>query len=180
MLGQVSGVKPWPSLWHATVRQYSNDDLLKAKGNMQPRTKPRTPLYRDRYRTSGHYYFSASLAGTLQTSNLWMAETNTYGLWNYFLRNSLKRQIIRKLFQYISNKMQRYTVHFNWKLFYHPSSGAQTKQLYLQHLVFVTPLLLPAAIVEELERQFHVFAMAAGSSNGVTNTRCCRYSCLRS
>jgi hypothetical protein len=41
------------------------------------------------------------------------------------------------------------------------------KQLYLQHLVFVTPLLLPAA-------------PAAGSSNGVTNSRCCRYSCLRS
>jgi hypothetical protein len=40
-------------------------------------------------------------------------------------------------------------------------------QLYLQHLVFVTRLLLPAAI-------------AAGSSNRVTNTRCCRYSCLRS
>ena len=36
-------------------------------------------------------------------------------------------------------------------------SGATTahrqerKQLYLQHLVFVTPLLLPVAIVEELE-----------------------------
>jgi hypothetical protein len=41
------------------------------------------------------------------------------------------------------------------------------KQMYLQHLVFVTPLLLPAAI-------------AAGSSNGVKNTRCCRYSCLLS
>ena len=41
------------------------------------------------------------------------------------------------------------------------------KQLYLQHLAFVTPLLLPAAI-------------SAGSSNGLTNTRCCRYSCLRS
>jgi hypothetical protein len=27
----------------------------------------------------------------------------------------------------------------------------ELKQLYLQHLVFVTPLLLPAAIVEELE-----------------------------
>ena len=27
----------------------------------------------------------------------------------------------------------------------------QRKQLYLQYLVFVTPLLLPAAIVEELE-----------------------------
>jgi hypothetical protein len=39
--------------------------------------------------------------------------------------------------------------------------------LYLQHLVFVTPLLLSAVLV-------------AGSSNGVTNTRCCIYSCLRS
>jgi hypothetical protein len=27
----------------------------------------------------------------------------------------------------------------------------ERKQLYLQHLVFVTPLLLPATIVEELE-----------------------------
>jgi len=41
----------------------------------------------------------------------------------------------------------------------------ERKQLYLQHLVFVTPLLLSAAIVEELE---------------LTNTRCYRYSCLRS
>ena len=48
----------------------------------------------------------------------------------------------------------------------HVSGGTIThyqerKQLYLQHLVFVRPLLLPAAIV-------------AGSSNGLTNTRCCR------
>ena len=38
----------------------------------------------------------------------------------------------------------------------HVSGGTTThhqvrKQLYLHHLVFVTPLLLPAAIVEELE-----------------------------
>jgi len=38
----------------------------------------------------------------------------------------------------------------------HVSAGTAThhqerKQLYLQHLVFVTPLLLSAAIVEELE-----------------------------
>jgi hypothetical protein len=53
------------------------------------------------------------------------------------------------------------------RLFYletalHFSGGTIThhqerKQLYLQHLLFVTPLLLP-----------------------VTNTRCCSYSCLRS
>jgi hypothetical protein len=38
----------------------------------------------------------------------------------------------------------------------HVSGGSTTnhqerKQLYLQHLAFVTPLLLPAAIVEKLE-----------------------------
>ena len=54
----------------------------------------------------------------------------------------------------------------------HVSGGTTThhqerKQLYLQHLLFVRPLLLPAAI-------------AAGSSNRLTNTRCCRYSCMRS
>ena len=48
-----------------------------------------------------------------------------------------------------------------YSLFYletalHVSGGTTTlyqerKQLYLQHLVFVTPLLLPAAIVEESE-----------------------------
>jgi hypothetical protein len=40
-------------------------------------------------------------------------------------------------------------------------------QLYLQRLVFLTPLLLSAAIV-------------AGSFNSLTNARRCRYSCLRS
>jgi len=64
------------------------------------------------------------------------------------------------------------TLHslFYLEIALHVSGGATThhqerKQLYLQHLV--TPLLLPAAV-------------AAGSSNGLTNTRCCRYSCLRS
>jgi len=47
----------------------------------------------------------------------------------------------------------------------HVSGGFTThnqerKQLYLYHLIFVRPLLLPA--------------------HGVTNTKCCRYSCLRS
>ena len=85
--------------------------------------------------------------------------------------------------------------------------------MYLQHLVLVKPLLLPAVIVEELERvsggisthhqertQLHIQHLAlvkplllpaamlswessnssnsstimAGSSNGLTSTRCCR------
>ena len=50
--------------------------------------------------------------------------------------------------------MQRYTVYVETAL--HVSGGTIThhqerKQLYLQHLIFVTPLLPSAAIVEELE-----------------------------
>jgi len=67
----------------------------------------------------------------------------------------------------------------------HVSGGTIThhqerKLLNVQHLLFVTPLLLPAAIVEELEIRSNSSTIAAGSSNDVTNTRCCRYSCLRS
>jgi hypothetical protein len=63
---------------------------------------------------------------------------------------------IVSIFQYISNKMQRYTVYLCLKTALHVSGGTSTHhqeriQLYLQHLVFVTPLLLSAAIVEKLE-----------------------------
>jgi hypothetical protein len=52
--------------------------------------------------------------------------------------------------------MQRYTVYLYLETALHISSGTFTHyqeliQLYLQHLAFVTPLLLSAAIVEELE-----------------------------
>ena len=51
--------------------------------------------------------------------------------------------------------MQHYTVYF-WKTALHVSGGNYTHrqvhtQLYLQYLVLVKPLLLPAAIMEELE-----------------------------
>jgi hypothetical protein len=63
---------------------------------------------------------------------------------------------IVSIFQYISNKMQRYTIYLYLETALHVSGGTSTHhqeriQMYLQHLVFVTPLLLPAAIVEELE-----------------------------
>ena len=60
---------------------------------------------------------------------------------------------IVSIFQYISNKLQRYTVYLYLETALHVSGGTSTHyqeriQLYLQHLVFVTPLLLSAAIVE--------------------------------
>jgi hypothetical protein len=56
----------------------------------------------------------------------------------------------------ISNKTQRYTVYLYLETALHDSGGTSTHhqeriQLYLQHLVFVTRLLLSAATVEELE-----------------------------
>jgi hypothetical protein len=66
---------------------------------------------------------------------------------------------IVSIFQYmcISNKMQRYTISLYLETALHVSGGIYTHhqeriQLYLQHLVFVTPLLLSAAIMEELEQ----------------------------
>jgi hypothetical protein len=50
--------------------------------------------------------------------------------------------------------MQLYTVYLYLETVLHVSGGTTTHhqeriQLYVQHLVYVTPLLLPAAIVEE-------------------------------
>jgi hypothetical protein len=63
---------------------------------------------------------------------------------------------IVSIFQYISNKTQRYTAYLHLETALHVSGGTSIHhqeyiQLYLQHLVFVTPLLLSAAIVLELE-----------------------------
>jgi hypothetical protein len=59
------------------------------------------------------------------------------------------------IFYYTSNKMQRYTVCLYLESVLHVSGGTSTHhqehiQLYLQHLVSVTPLLLPAAITLHL------------------------------
>jgi hypothetical protein len=63
---------------------------------------------------------------------------------------------IVSIFQYISNKMHRYTVYLYLETALHVLGGTSTHhqeriQLYLQHQVFVTPLLLSAAIVKEVE-----------------------------
>jgi hypothetical protein len=60
---------------------------------------------------------------------------------------------IANIFQYISNKMQHYTVYLYLETALHVLGVISTHhqehiQLYLLHLVFVTPLLLPAAIME--------------------------------
>jgi hypothetical protein len=63
---------------------------------------------------------------------------------------------IVSIFQYISNNMQLYTVYLYLETALHVSGDTSTHyqeriQLYLQHVVFFIPLLLSAAIVEEME-----------------------------
>jgi hypothetical protein len=102
------------------------------------------------------------------------------------------------VFQNISNKMQRYTVYLYLETALPVSGSTSTHhqeriQLYLQHLLFVIPLLLSTAISwnrfecvvagvhpQNTQTGSNFSTIAADSSNGVTNTRCCRYSCMRS
>jgi hypothetical protein len=67
--------------------------------------------------------------------------------------------------------MQSYTVYLYPETALHVLGGTSTHhqeriQLYLQHLVFVTPLLLSAAIVEELESVLSVLWVAYDSNVG--------------
>ena len=102
---------------------------------------------------------------------------------NFIFLTFMGPYIIR-LFWYMSNNLQRYTVYLETAL--HVSGGTTTHhqeliQLYLQHLAFVTPLLLSAAIVrhpQHTQTSSNSSTIAAGSSNGATYTRRCRHSCL--
>jgi hypothetical protein len=88
---------------------------------------------------------------------------------------------IVSIFQYISNKMHRYTVYV-WKLLcmfrvvFSPIIRSAYNCIYsicyLSHRYCYLPL-SPTAHSNRFQ------LIAADSSNGVTNTRCCRYSCMR-
>jgi len=66
----------------------------------------------------------------------------------------------------MSNKMQRYTVYFIWKVLYMFS--------------VVPPPIITSANNCIYSIWYLSHLSAAGSSNGVTYISCCRYSCLRS
>jgi hypothetical protein len=69
--------------------------------------------------------------------------------------------------------MQRYTVYLYLETALHILGGTSIHhqkriQLYLQRLVFVTPLLPPAAIVEELETGVSVLWVAYATHSTLT------------
>jgi len=84
----------------------------------------------------------------------------------FFLNLTFRGPCIVSIFQYISNRMQRYTVYLYLKAALHVSGGKYTHhqehaQLYLQHLV--------------LQSSSNSSTMATGRIYGLTSTRCCRY-----
>jgi len=105
------------------------------------------------------------------------------------------------IFQYISNKMQRYTVYYIWKLLYmfrvvpppiiRSAYNCTYSIWYLSPRYCYLPLSwkswnrFECAVVgvhhpQHTQTGSNPPTIATGSSNGVTNTRCCRYSCMRS
>jgi hypothetical protein len=102
---------------------------------------------------------------------------------------------------YISNNMQRYTVYFIWKLLYmfrvvplpifRSANNCIYSIWYLSHRFCYLPLSWKIwnwfeCVVGSVRHTQHTqtsckfYTISADSSKGVTNTRCCRYSCLRS
>jgi hypothetical protein len=99
---------------------------------------------------------------------------------------------IVSIFQYISNKIQRCTVYLYLETALHVSGGTSTRHQerinciysiwYLSHHYCYLPLSWFECAVGGVRRPqhtqtgFNYSTKAADSSNGVTNTRCCRYS----
>jgi hypothetical protein len=79
---------------------------------------------------------------------------------------------IVSIFQYISKKIQRYTVYLYLETALHVSGGTSTHHQERIHHRVRHPQHTQTGSISSTK--------AADSSNGVTNTGCCRYSCMRS
>jgi hypothetical protein len=108
---------------------------------------------------------------------------------------------IVRIFKYISNKMQRYTVYFIWKLLYmlrvvlspiiRSANNCIYSIWYLSHRYCYLALSWKGwnrfgCAVGGVRHPQHTqtgsnsSTIAPDSNNGMTNTRCCRCSCMRS
>jgi len=115
----------------------------------------------------------ATVRISLMRHNLNFSSFYLVGKYSYFL------------FQYISNKMQSYTVYLYLETDLHVSGVTSTHhQEHIQLYCSICYLSHRYCYVSLSWKIWNASSksstIAAGSSNGVTNTRCCRYSCMRS
>jgi len=108
-------------------------------------------------------------------------------------------KLLKIIFQYISNKMQRYAVYFIRKLLYmfwvvqppimRNANNCIYSICYLSHRYCYRPLSWKSwnwfecvwvRHPQHTQTSSNSSTIAADSNNGVTNTKCCRYSCMRS
>jgi hypothetical protein len=85
---------------------------------------------------------------------------------------------IVSIFQYISNKIQRYTVYLYLETTLHVSGGTSTH--HQERIQRFECAVGGVRHPQQTQTSSNSSTIAAGSSNGVTNTRCCRYSCMPS
>jgi len=99
--------------------------------------------------------------------------------WNFTQTHGLTLSLSHlhfHIFQYISNKMQCYTVYYIWKPLYMfwvvppPIIRSAYNCIYSIWYLSRRYCYLPLS--------WNSTTIAAHSSNSVTNTRCCRYSCM--
>jgi hypothetical protein len=76
----------------------------------------------------------------------------------------------------ISNKMQRYTVYLYLETALHVSGGTSAYHQERRFECAVGGVRHP----QHTQIGSNYSTIASDSSNGVTNTRCCRYNCMRS
>jgi hypothetical protein len=146
--GNVSGVHLWGSLARRQSTKYSKVGPINYL-----RSSPellRTPV-------TQKFLLDSHSSIVVLVFNPWNAELNPICHLLVLLRDlTFMGPCVVSTFQYISYKMQCYTVYLYLETALHVSDGTYTPhqeriQLYLQHLVFVTTLLLSDAIVEEFE-----------------------------
>ena len=100
----------------------------------------------------------------------------TYAYW----RSEQVREVYSKIYPTRRNVSQ---VIYIWKLLYMfrvvPPTIIRSIQNRIYSIWYLSDRkLLPVAIVEEMELSSNSSTIAAGSSNGLINNRCCRCSCM--
>ena len=111
----------------------------------------------------------------------------SFTLQTYLLILTFMGPCIVRIFQYISNKMQRYTVYFIWKLLCMfrvvppPIIRSAYNCIYsIWYLSYPYCYLLLSWKSWNWQTSSNTSTIVTGISNGMTDTRCCRYSCMRS
>jgi len=112
---------------------------------------------------------------------------NSYSKIQLIHSHGIRQVPYYQIFQYISNKMQRYTVYYAWKMLYMfrvvPPPITRSAYNCIYSIWYLSHRYCHLSLSWKSWGDCsppNSSTIATGGSNCVTNTRCCRYSCMRS